>query len=258
MTLLGIRNLSRHFGGVAALAGLDLDVDPSEILGLIGPNGAGKTTLFNVISGFFAPTSGTVQMNGETISGLRPDQIAARGIGRTFQQTVLFMKSTVLENIVIGSHMDFSSGLLNQFFHDSHAKHDEARTRKKALDILEFMGLIGLKDELAQNLPHGHQRTLGMCVALAADPKALLLDEPLTGMNPTETATTIGHIRTLRDKGITIVIVEHNMKAVMSLCDRLVVLHYGQKIAEGKPEEIQGNHAVIEAYLGKKRGGNAA
>jgi branched-chain amino acid transport system ATP-binding protein len=258
MTVLEIRNLSRHFGGVTAVDGLDLDVYRSEILGLIGPNGAGKTTLFNVISGFFPPTSGDVQMNGKTIGGLRPDQIAARGIGRTFQQTVLFMQSTVLENVVIGSHMDFSSGLFSQFLHGGRARHDEARVREKALEILEFMGLVGLKDELAQNLPHGHQRTLGMCVALAADPKVLLLDEPLTGMNPTETSTTIGLIRQLRDRGITIVIVEHNMKAVMSLCERLVVLHYGRKIAEGKPDEIQDNHAVIEAYLGKKRGDNAA
>jgi branched-chain amino acid transport system ATP-binding protein len=136
--------------------------------------------------------------------------------------------------------------------------HDEGRIKKKALEILEFMGLEPLKDELAQNLPHGHQRTLGMCVALAADPKLLLLDEPLTGMNPTETLTTIGHIRQLKDRGITVVIVEHNMKAVMSLCERLVVLNYGQKIAEGKPEEVQDNAAVIEAYLGRKRGDNAA
>ncbi len=258
MTILETRNVSRHFGGVTALDGLDLDVYPSEILGLIGPNGAGKTTLFNVINGFFPPTSGTVQMNGEAISGLRPDQVAARGIGRTFQQTVLFMKSTVLDNIIIGSHMDFSSGLFNQFLHGRHARRDERHIREKALEILEFMGLGHLADEVAQNLPHGHQRTLGMCVALAADPKVLLLDEPLTGMNPTETTTTIGHIRQLRDRGITIVIVEHNMKAVMSLCERLVVLHYGRKIAEGKPEEIQDNRVVIEAYLGKKRGEHAA
>ncbi len=258
MALLEIRRLSRHFGGVAALSGLDLDVFDGEILGLIGPNGAGKTTLFNVISGFFEPTDGSVQLKGETISGLRPDEVARKGVGRTFQQTVLFMKSTVFENVVTGFHMNYNSGVINQFFHTRSAKQEEAETRKKAREILDFMGLSALKGELAQNLPHGHQRTLGICVALAANPELLLLDEPLTGMNPTETLTTINNIRQLRERGITIVIVEHNMRAVMSLCERLAVLNYGQKIAEGKPDEIQDNRAVIEAYLGKKRGGDAA
>jgi len=258
MALLEIRNLSQHFGGVAALSTLDLDVSEGEILGLIGPNGAGKTTLFNVINGFYKPTTGTVTLNGEIISGLRPDEIATKRIGRTFQQTVLFARSTVFENVVTGFHMNYRSGLINQFFHGRAAKREEAETEKKALDILGFMGLGELGGELAQNLPHGHQRTLGICVALAANPQVLLLDEPLTGMNPTETVTTINHIRQLRDRGITIVIVEHTMKAVMSLCERLIVLNYGQKIAEGKAEEIQSNKAVIEAYLGKKKGANAA
>lgn len=258
MALLEIRNLSQHFGGVAALSTLDLDVFEGEILGLIGPNGAGKTTLFNVINGFYKPTTGTVKLNGETISGLRPDEVAMKRIGRTFQQTVLFTRSTVFENVVTGFHMNYRSGLINQFLHGRAAKREETETEKKALEILDLMGLGGLGGELAQNLPHGHQRTLGICVALAANPRLLLLDEPLTGMNPTETATTINHIRQLRDRNITIVIVEHNMKAVMSLCERLIVLNYGQKISEGKAEEIQGNKAVIEAYLGKKRGVNAA
>jgi branched-chain amino acid transport system ATP-binding protein len=143
---------------------------------------------------------------------------------------------------------------MNQFLHTRSAKEEENGIRKNALEILEFMGLEGLKHELAQNLPHGHQRTLGICVALAASPELLLLDEPLTGMNPTETLTTLNHVRQLRDRGITVVIVEHNMKAVMSLCERLIVLNYGEKIAEGNCEEIQGNKAVIEAYLGKERG----
>jgi branched-chain amino acid transport system ATP-binding protein len=253
-SLLEIRNLSQHFGGVAALSRLDLDIVESEILGLIGPNGAGKTTLFNVISGFYVPTTGTVGFKGETISGLRPDEIAKKGIARTFQQTVLFMRSTVFDNVVTGFHMNYTSGLMNQFLHTRSAKEEENGIRKNALEILEFMGLEGLKHELAQNLPHGHQRTLGICVALAASPELLLLDEPLTGMNPTETLTTLNHVRQLRDRGITVVIVEHNMKAVMSLCERLIVLNYGEKIAEGNCEEIQGNKAVIEAYLGKERG----
>jgi branched-chain amino acid transport system ATP-binding protein len=254
VALLEIRNLSQHFGGVAALNQLDLKVSDLEILGLIGPNGAGKTTLFNVISGFYAPSTGTVAFKGETVSGLRPDQIARKGIGRTFQQTVLFMRSTVFQNVVTGFHMNFTSGLLNQFLHARSAAAEESDVRKKAAEILEFMGLNALKDELAQNLPHGHQRTLGICVALAASPRLLLLDEPLTGMNPTETLTTLNHIRQLKERGITIIIVEHNMKAVMSLCERLVVLNHGEKIAEGNCEEIQANKAVIEAYLGKERG----
>ena len=251
--LVEIRNLSQHFGGVAAVSRLDLDVFDSEILGLIGPNGAGKTTLFNVISGFYTPTTVTVTLKGETVSGLRPDEIAKKGIGRTFQQTVLFMRSTVLENVVTGFHMNYRSGLMSQFLHTRSAKEEENGIRKKAIEILEFMGLSALKDERAQNLPHGHQRTLGICVALAAHPQLLLLDEPLTGMNPTETLATLNHIRQLKDRGITIIIVEHNMKAVMSLCERLVVLNHGEKIAEGKCEEIQDNKAVIEAYLGKER-----
>ena len=253
MALLEIRDLSQHFGGVAAVNRLSLDVFDSEILGLIGPNGAGKTTLFNVISGFYAPSTGTVAFKGETVSGLRPDEIAGKGIGRTFQQTVLFMRSTVFENVVTGFHMGYTSSLMHQFLHTRSARDEENGIKKKAAQILEFMGLGALKDEVAQNLPHGHQRTLGICVALAANPEVLLLDEPLTGMNPTETLTTLDHIRQLKERGITIIIVEHNMKAVMSLCERLVVLNYGEKIAEGTCEEIQENKAVIEAYLGKER-----
>jgi branched-chain amino acid transport system ATP-binding protein len=254
VALLEIRNVSQHFGGVAALSQLNIDIIESEILGLIGPNGAGKTTLFNVISGFYTPTAGTVTFKGATISGLRPDEIAKKGVARTFQQTVLFMKSTVFENVVIGFHMNYTGGLLGQFLHTRTAKTEENLIKQKASEILEFMGLSALKDELAQNLPHGHQRTLGICVALAANPKLLLLDEPLTGMNPTETLTTLNHVKQLKDRGITIVIVEHNMKAVMSLCERLIVLNYGEKIAEGGCAEIQDNRAVIEAYLGKERG----
>ncbi len=252
MALLETMNLTQMFGGLAAVSGLDLDVVESEILGLIGPNGAGKTTLFNVISGFYRPTSGKVSFNGEVISGLRPDQIAARGIARTFQQTVLFMRSSVLDNVVTGFHMHYTCGLVSQFLYRPSYKQQETEVKKQAAEILEFMGLTPLKYELAQNLPHGHQRTLGICVALAAKPRLLLLDEPLTGMNPTETATTIGHMRQLKERGITVVMVEHDMKAVMSLCERIVVLNYGQKIAEGGYQQIQSDEKVIEAYLGKK------
>lgn len=252
VVLLKIRNLSQTFGGLAALCELDLDVVESEILGLIGPNGAGKTTLFNVVSGFYRPTRGEVSLTGEVISGLRPDQIAEKGIARTFQQTVLFMRSTVFDNVVTGFHMHYTCGLMSQFLRRSSYKREEREVNNRAAEILEFMGLTSLKDELAQNLPHGHQRTLGICVALAANPHLLLLDEPLTGMNPVETATTIGHIKQLKERGITVVMVEHDMKAVMSICERIVVLNYGRKIAEGGYQQIQSDETVIEAYLGKK------
>ena len=174
------------------------------------------------------------------------------GIGRTFQQSTLFMGSSVLDNVFTGFHMNYRTGLLKQFLHTPKAREEAKGIKAKALEILEYMGLAPLKDKLAQNLPHGHQRILSICVALAANPELLLLDEPVTGMNPGETEQTINLIRQLRERGLTIVVVEHDMKAVMSLCDRIVVLNYGKKIVEGPPEEIRENSEVIEAYLGKE------
>ena len=254
MGLLKTENLTKYFGGLAAINDLTIDVFESEILGLIGPNGAGKTTLFNLISGFFPPSSGEVTFGGEVISELKPQEIAKRGVGRTFQQSVLFMESTVFDNVFTGFHLNYRTGLFNQFLHTPSVREEEKGIKKRVLKILEFTGLAPLKDELAGNLPHGHQRTLSICVALASNPRLLLLDEPVTGMNPEETQNAIAMIRHIRERGITIVIVEHDMKAVMSLCDRLVVLNYGKKIAEGLPEEIKGNKEVIEAYLGSERG----
>jgi len=252
MALLEIRALSRYFGGLAAVDNLEMDVHESEIMGLIGPNGAGKTTLFNVINGFLPPTSGEVKFKNEIISRLKPHEIAARGIGRTFQQSVLFMESTVFENVFTGFHMNYNTGLLSQFLHTSSVRKEESSIRQKTMETLEFMGLAGLKGELAKNLPHGHQRLLGICVALASNPVLLMLDEPVTGMNPGETEVAIKLITQLRDRGMTIIIVEHDMRAVMTLCDRIVALNYGKKLTEGLPEEIQKNQEVIEAYLGKE------
>ena len=252
MALLEIRGASRYFGGLAAVNDLDMDVSESEILGLIGPNGAGKTTLFNLVSGFFPPTKGEVRFKEEVISHLRPHEIAKRGIGRTFQQSVLFMGSTVFENVFTGFHMEYRTHLVQQFLHTSAARREEKAIEGMTMEILEFMGLSDLKGELAANLPHGHQRILSICVALASTPELLLLDEPVTGMNPGETLHAIELIRQLRERGMTIVVVEHDMKAVMSLCDRIVVLNYGKKVTEGLPEEIRENEEVIEAYLGKE------
>lgn len=250
--LLEVRNLSKHFGGVAAISNLDMDVHQSEILGLIGPNGAGKTTLFNAISGFFPPSSGTIVFAEKDITGLKANQIAQLGLTRTFQATTLFMEISVLENVFFASHLSYRTSKWKRWLRSASAVQEEELLRQKALKVLEFMGLAALGEELAANLPHGHQRILGICLALTTDPKLLLLDEPMTGMNPVETETMIGLIRQIRDRGITTVLVEHDMKAVMNLCDRIVVLNYGEKIAEGLPEEIRNNHTVVEAYLGKE------
>jgi branched-chain amino acid transport system ATP-binding protein len=250
--LLEIKRLSKYFGGLAAVGGVEMRVSESEILGLIGPNGAGKTTLFNLISGFLPATSGEVRFKGETINHLKPHQIAERGIGRTFQQSVLFMGSTVFVNVFTGFHMRYKGGLLRQFLHTAAARQEESSVERETMEILKFMGMTHLKDEVAANLPHGHQRILGICIALATDPRLLLLDEPVTGMNPAETAHAIELIKQLRQRGMTIILVEHDMKAVMGLCDRIVVLNYGKKIAEGLPQEIKENKEVIEAYLGRE------
>ena len=255
MPLLEIRSLTKYFGGLAAVNDLNMDVNESEILGLIGPNGAGKTTLFNLINGFFPSTGGEIRFKGEVISGLKAHEIAKKGIGRTFQQSVLFMESRVLENVFTGFHLNYRTGILSQFLHTRQARKESREIQQKAFEILDFLGLASLKDELAKNLPHGHQRVLGVSVALACKPKLLLLDEPVTGMNPQETENMIDIIGQLRERGITIVVVEHDMKAVMSLCDRIVVLNYGKKISEGPPEEIQENKEVIEAYLGREGAG---
>ncbi|MBW1999155.1 MAG: ABC transporter ATP-binding protein, partial [Deltaproteobacteria bacterium] len=249
---LKVEGLTKYFGGLAAVNEVDMAVDECEILGLIGPNGAGKTTLFDLINGFIPPTSGEVSFGGEVITGLKAHEIAKKGIGRTFQQTVLFMESTVLENVFTGFHMSYRAGFLSQFLHTPAARRESREIMGKSLEILRFLGLESYKDTLARNLPHGHQRVLGLSVALASNPKLLLLDEPVAGMNAQETENMIRLIGRLREQGMTIVVVEHDMKAVMSLCDRIVVLNYGKKIAEGSPREIRENREVIEAYLGKE------
>ena len=246
--LLEVKNISRNFGGLAALSGVSFDVSPGEIVGVIGPNGAGKTTLFNVITGFFPPKQGQIIFDGEDITKLRPHQISRRGIIRTFQADILFRSLSVQQNVLTGLHIR-SLGLNPKhiFFSPSPIPKSETGITN---EILETIGLTQFKDYMAGDLPHGHQRMLGIGVALAAEPKLLLLDEPVTGMNMDEIRVVIDLIHTLREKGLTVLIVEHHIKTVMDICHRVIVLSFGKKIAEGSPEEVRRNKDVVEAYLG--------
>jgi branched-chain amino acid transport system ATP-binding protein len=251
MALLEIKGLTKHFGGLAAVSGLDLTVSEGEIAGLIGPNGAGKTTVFNLINGVFPPTDGKIFFDGGDVTGLRPDQVAKKGLVRTFQSTILFDLYPTLLNVVTGCHLHCGIGLMGALFGTPPTRHREQAVLSKAMGIIDLLGLSEWAAVPAKDLPHGHQRALGIAIALAAEPRLLMLDEPVTGMNPEETQHMMGLIRKIRDeRNVTIVLVEHDMKAVMGLCERISVLSFGQKIAEGTPEEIQNNREVIEAYLG--------
>lgn len=252
MVLLQISNLTKNFGGLTAIDNLSLFVNQGEIAGLIGPNGAGKTTTFNLISGVLRPTNGKILYQGEDITGCRPHVLAAKGIVRTFQLVTLIKDFTVFDNILVATHLQAIPRIWGTFFKSSHYRQQLEFRSRRVLELLDFSGLGDVKNELAQNLPHGYQKRVSLAMALAARPKLLLLDEPMTGMNLEEIQTMMELIRKIREDGIAIFLVEHHMMAVMGLCDRVVVLNFGQKIIEGLPEEVSKNKEVIKAYLGAK------
>jgi branched-chain amino acid transport system ATP-binding protein len=251
MALLEIKEISKSFGGLQALNNLSCNVDRGEIVGLIGPNGAGKSTLFNVVSGFYKPSIGRVLLDGQEITGLKPHEIASRGLVRTFQSNILFRNLTVEKSILLGCHLHTQINVLQGLFGYSSALRKEQNTRVKVLEILDLFGLASSKEKPVGSLPHGHQRALGVAVALAAEPSLLMLDEPFTGMGAEECLAMMSYIKRIhQERGVTILIIEHRIKAIMELCDRMVVLNFGEKIAEGSPDHIQANEAVIHAYLG--------
>ena len=249
--LFETKGLTKYFGGLAAVSQLDMHVNQGEIVGLIGPNGAGKTTVFNLITGFLRPTSGRVLFDGHDITGKKPHCIAGTGIGRTFQLAYLFPDFTVLENVVASFYLYPRFHFWGAVFNTPAYCKKEKYILNQAGEVLRLVGLDKAKDELAKNLPHGHQKVLGVARALAIKPKLLLLDEPVAGMTRDEIVFSLGVFEKIRSQGITILLVEHNME-VMSLCDRVIVLNFGQKIAEGSSEEVRQNEAVIQAYFGSE------
>ena len=248
--MLDVQNLAKSFGGVKALSDFNFKIGKGEIQSIIGPNGAGKTTFFNLLTGVVKPTSGKIFFNNKSILKLQPHEITSHGIARTFQNLRLFPEMAVIENVMVGGSLRLKSGVFGAIFKPPRTIFEEKELIEKSLKILEFVGLKGKENYWAKNLPYGNQKRLEIGRALATEPDLLLLDEPAAGMNPIETASLIKLINQIRDKGISILIIEHDMKLVMNISEKITVLDYGEKIAEGIPSEIQQNEKVVRAYLG--------
>ena len=246
-----ITGLTKNFGGLTAVDNFDLKIQPNEKVGLIGPNGAGKTTVFNMITGFLKPTAGKITFLGNDITGSSPHSIARKGIVRTFQLTSVFPNLTVLDNIIYAHNLNLRIGFWEAMLHTPGNRKKDDQIHQKSLEIMDFLGLEEFRNIQAQSLPHGYKRILGIAIALAAEPRLLLLDEPLTGMNAGEVESAIVLINKIWQSGITVLLIEHNMRAAMGLCQRIAVIDFGKKITEGTPQEVQNNEEVIQAYLGR-------
>ncbi|MBL8702714.1 MAG: ABC transporter ATP-binding protein [Alphaproteobacteria bacterium] len=250
-TLLEVEGLSRNFGGLAAVSGLGLDVQEREVFGIIGPNGAGKTTAINLISGVIKPSSGVVRFRGEAVTGLPPHRLVRKGLARTFQATTVYGQRSVYENCLRGAYLHLYPGFLGTFLHTAAARAMRAEADARIEEVLGWLGLTAAADTIASNLPYGAQKTLGLAIALVAQPSLVMLDEPAAGLSAEEADHVRDTIRRLRERGIAVVVIDHNMRFMRDICDRIFVMHHGQELARGTPDEVLSDPTVIQAYLGR-------